>query len=94
MVFTIFAEDKYGCVIEYTVTMNASYSEIEEASKRENFISWVVANATDIDMTQLSDWSSNDMSETIVWLGNKKLATFYNVFGDEAKLLPQPNEDD
>ena len=92
MVFTIFVEDVSLCVIEYTVTMNASYSEIEEASKSKNFISWVVENATQIETFSMSDFSSNDFTETMHYLGNEKLALYYIANPEEAKLLP-PCED-
>lgn len=94
MVFTIFTEDQYQCVLEYTVSMNASYSEVEAASKSENFISWVVENATNIEVHSMSDFSSNDFAETIYTNGEGKLAMYYIATGEDAKLLPPYNEDE
>jgi len=94
MVFTIYAEDAEHFVLEYTVTMNASYSEIEEASKGENFIAWVVENASKIECSQMSDFSSNDFLESILWNGDNKLTTYYVVSGESAKLLPECPEDE
>ena len=94
MTFTIFAEDAELWVLEYTVTMNASYSEIEDASKGENFIAWVVANAIEIKCSLMGDFTSNDFLETILWNGDKQLSTYYVVSGDSIKLLPKYPEDD
>ena len=71
MVFYIYVETQDLFVIEYKVTMEASYSEIEAASKSENFISWVVENATNIEVFSMSDYSSNDFLETVLWNADK-----------------------
>ena len=94
MVFKIFAEDSDQNVLEYTVTMKAGYPEIEDASKKESFIKWVVENATSIKGFRISDFTSNDFLETILWNGDKKLSTYYVVSGDSIKLLPKYPEDD
>ena len=94
MVLYIYAEDQYQCVLEYTVTINASYSEIEAASKSENFISWVVQNASNIEIFSMSDFGSNDFAETIYTNGEGKLAMYNIATEEEAKLLPPYNEDE
>ncbi len=93
MEFTIFAEDANYDVYVYTVSMTASYSEIEEASKKKNFISWVIANATQIECTScIGDFTSNDFLETILWDADKKIVTFFLASGDDIKLLPKYTE--
>ena len=94
MVFKIYAEDADQNVLEYTVTMKAGYPEIEDASKKENFIKWVVENATSIKGFRISDFTSNDFLETILCDGDKKLATYYIASGDTSKLLLEYLEDD
>ena len=79
MIFKIFVEDDNCWVQEYTVTMNASYSEIEDASKKENFISWVVENAVSIEGDFGCDITSNDFLEKICCNGNQ-LITYYYVY--------------
>lgn len=92
MVFIIFAEAQDLSVFEYTVTMEASYSEIEAASKSENFISWVVENATNIEVFSMSDYSSNDFLETVLWNANKKLCLYYIASTEDMKLLPKEED--
>ena len=94
MVFTIFAEAQDLSVFEYTVTINASYSEIEAASKSENFISWVVQNATSIEVYSMSDYTSNDFLETVLWNGDKKLNLYYIASTEDMKLLPKAEDDE
>lgn len=94
MVFNIYTEDSEQNVQVYTVTMKASYSEVEDASKKENFIKWVVENATSIEGYSISDFTSNDFLETILCDGDKKLATYYIVSGDSNELLLEFLEDD
>lgn len=94
MVFTIFAVSPDLAVVEYTVTIEASYSVLEEASKYENFIAWVVANATQIEACSLGDMTSNDFAETIHSNGDGKLAVYFVASGDDIDLLPPCEEDD
>ncbi len=88
MVFYIYVETQDLFVIEYKVTMEASYSEIEAASKSENFISWVVENATDIDPLVMSDMTSNDFIESFTCNGDKKLCLYYIAPKEAMELLP------
>ena len=94
MVIKIFTEDEDQFVLEYTVTLNAGYAEIEDASKEENFIDWVVENATDISVSQISDYTSNDFLETTLWNADEKLCTYYVAPREKCKALPEYKEDD
>lgn len=94
MVFTIFAVFPDLAVVEYTVSINASFEELENASKYENFIAWVVANATQIDAYSLGDITSNDFAETIHSNGDGKLAVYFVATGDDIELLPPCEDDD
>ena len=94
MVFTIFTVDQDLSVLEYTVNINATFQEIEEASKCETFIAWVVANATQIDVYSLGDITSNDFAETLHSNGDGKLSVYYVASGDDIKLLPPYDEDE
>jgi len=92
--FKIFAENEDQNVVEYTIKMNASYSEIEEASKKEHFISWVVDKATSIEGFQISDFTSNDFLETILCDADNKLATYYVASGEDTELLAVYKKED
>ena len=94
MVIKIFAVDPDLAVLEYTVNIIASFQEIENASQCENFIEWVVANATQIDVYPLGDITSNDFAETLHSNGDGKLSIYYVASGDDIKLLPPCEEED
>jgi hypothetical protein len=94
MKFFIYAVSPDLAVVEYTVSINASFQEIENASKYENFIAWVVANATQIEACSLGDMTSNDFAETIHSNGDGKLAVYFVASGDDIDLLPPCEEDD
>ena len=89
MVFIIFAEGADLSAFVYTVTINASYSEIEAASKCENFISWVVENATNIEVDTQSDFYNSDFGEHILSEGDQKLALYYVATEKDIELLPK-----
>ena len=93
MVFRLFAEKEYG-VLEYTITVNASFSDLEKASKCENFIEWIVANATQIEVSSIGDFTSNDFAEVIHHYGDGKLSVYFIASGDDIGLLPQYDEDE
>lgn len=92
--FKIFAEDENQNVVDYTVTMTASYPEVEGASKKEDFIRWVVDNAVSIEGFRISDFSSNDFLETILCDADQKLATYYIASGEAIELLAGYIKDD
>ena len=94
MKFFIYAVSPDLAVVEYTVSINASFQEIENASKCDNFIAWVVANATQIEACSLGDMTSNDFAETIHSNGDGKLAVYFVATGDDIELLPPCEEDD
>ena len=93
MVFTIYAEGADLSAFVYTVTINASYSEIEAASKSENFISWVVENATEIEGHSISDFGNSDFGEIIVSNGYRQLALYYVATEEDLKLLPRCDDE-
>ena len=94
MKFFIYAVSPDLAFVEYTVSINASFQEIENASKCDNFIAWVVANATQIEACSLGDMTSNDFAETIHSNGDGKLAVYFVATGDDIELLPPCEEDD
>lgn len=93
MVLYIYAETQDLSTFEYTVTINASYSEIEAASKSENFISWVVENATEIEGHSISDFGNSDFGEIIVSNGYRQLALYYVATEEDLKLLPRCDDE-
>ena len=94
MKFFIYAVSPDLAVVEYTVSINASFQEIENASKYENFIASDVATATQIEAGSLGDMTSNDFAETIHSNGDGKLAVYFIASGDDIDLLPPCEEDD